>query len=54
MVGSIQITKFKFFQYHWRAISPNLMLAKVTRYTIIVLLNLLYLMQATDVHSMEF
>ena len=34
MAVSIQIAKFKFFQYQWRAISPNLMLAKVTRYTV--------------------
>ena len=33
MVVSIQVTKFKLFHYQWRAISPNLMLGKVTVYT---------------------
>ena len=31
---SIQITKFKSHQYELRAVSPNLMLAKVTHYTV--------------------
>ena len=31
----LQIAKFKLSQYHWRAISPNLiLLAKATRYTV--------------------
>ena len=34
MTLSIQIAKFKFRQYQLRAVSPNLMLAKVTRYTV--------------------
>ena len=34
MAVSIQIAKFKLRQYEWRAISPNLMLAKVSRYTV--------------------
>ena len=34
MAVSIQITKFKLPQYQWRAISPNLMMAKVTRYKV--------------------
>ena len=34
MVVSVQIAKFKLRQYQWRAILPNLMLAKVTRYTV--------------------
>ena len=34
MMLSIQIAKFKFRQYQLRAISPNLMLAKVTHYTV--------------------
>ena len=33
---SIQIAKFKFHQYELRAVSPNLMLAKVTRYTVYI------------------
>ena len=32
MTLSIQIAKFKFRQYQLKAVSPNLMLAKVTRY----------------------
>ena len=35
MALSIQITKFKFHQYKLRAILPNLMLSKVTRYTVV-------------------
>jgi hypothetical protein len=35
MVVSIQITQFKVRQYQWRPISPNLILAKVTRSTVI-------------------
>ena len=31
---SIQIAKFKFHQYELRAVSPNLMLAKVTHYMV--------------------
>ena len=38
MAVSIQIAKFKLRQYQWRAISPHLMLAKVTRYTVIWIL----------------
>ena len=34
MTLSIQITKFKSHQYRMRAVSPNLMLAKVTCYTV--------------------
>ena len=34
MTLSIQITKFKFRQYQQRVISPNLMLAKIIRYTV--------------------
>ena len=34
MVLSIQITKFKFHQYKLRAVSSNLMLAKVTHHTV--------------------
>ena len=34
MTLSIQIAKFKFHRYQMRAISPNLMLTKVTHYTI--------------------
>ena len=30
----LRITKFKLHQYRWRAISPSLMLAKVTSYTV--------------------
>ena len=33
MTLSIQIAKFKFRQYQIRAVSPNLMFTKVTRYT---------------------
>ena len=36
---SIQITKFKFRQYQLKAISPNLMLAKITRCMVIVTIN---------------
>ena len=32
MMISIQIAKFKFHKYHLRAVSPNLMLAKITSY----------------------
>ena len=32
MVVIIQIAEFKLHQYQWRAISPNLMLAKTTHY----------------------
>ena len=35
MMLSIQVTKFKFPQYQPRAISPNLMLTKVTSYMVI-------------------
>ena len=35
MMLSIQIAKFKFHQYQVRAVLPNLMLAKVTRYTVV-------------------
>ena len=35
MMLSIQIAKFKFRQCQLRAISPNLMLAKITRYTVL-------------------
>ena len=34
MMLSIQIAKFKFCQYQLRAISPNLMLAKITCFTV--------------------
>ena len=34
MMHSIQIAKLKIYQYHLGAISPNLMLAKVSRYTV--------------------
>ena len=34
MTLSIQIAKFRFYQYQIRAISSNLKLAKVTRYTV--------------------
>ena len=34
MAVSIQIAKFKPRQSQWRANSPNLMLAKVTRYMV--------------------
>ena len=34
MAVSIQIAKFKLRQDQWRANSPNLMLAKVIRYTV--------------------
>ena len=37
MMLSIQIAKFKFYQYQLRAVSPNLMFAKLTRYTILLL-----------------
>ena len=30
-----QVAKFKFRQYHLRAVSPNLMLTKITHYNII-------------------
>ena len=33
---SIKIAKFKLCQYQWRAISPNLIFAKVTCYTVCV------------------
>ena len=36
MMLSIQITKFKFRQYQLRAVLPDLMLAKVTRYTVCI------------------
>ena len=32
---SIQITKFKLRQYQWRAIFPNVILVKVTRYMVV-------------------
>ena len=35
MVLSIQITKFKYYQYQMRAVMSNLMLAKVTHYTVL-------------------
>ena len=35
MMLRIQIAKFEFRQYQLKAVSPNLMLAKVTRYTVI-------------------
>ena len=34
MALSIQIAKFKFHQYELRAVSPNLMLAKVTHHPV--------------------
>ena len=34
MTLSIQITKFKFHQYQLKAILPNLMLTKLTHYTV--------------------
>ena len=34
MTLSMQMAKFKFRQYQLRAVSPNLMLAKITRYTV--------------------
>ena len=34
MMLSIQITKFKFHKYQLRAMWPNLMLTKLTRYTV--------------------
>ena len=34
MMLSIQIAKFKFCQYQLRAVSPNLMLTKMIRYTV--------------------
>ena len=34
MTLSIQIAKFKFHQYQLRAASPNLMLTKITCYTV--------------------
>ena len=34
MVVRIQIAKLKLYQYQWRAISQNLMLANVTHYTV--------------------
>ena len=34
MTLSVQIAKFKFHQYQLRAILPNLMLAKLTHYTV--------------------
>ena len=37
---SIQIAKFKFPQYELRAVTPNLMLAKVTRYMVSLILVL--------------
>ena len=37
MVLRIQIAKLKFRQYQLRANSPNLMLAKVSRYTVCIL-----------------
>ena len=39
MMLSIQITKLKFRQYKLRAISPNLIFAKVTRYMVIMSLT---------------
>ena len=35
MMHGIQIAKLKLCQYHLRAVSPNVMLAKVTRYTVV-------------------
>ena len=35
MTPSIKIAKFKFHQYVLRAVSPNLLLAKVSRYTVV-------------------
>ena len=35
MTLCILIAKFKFHQYERRAVSPNLMLAKITRYTVL-------------------
>ena len=37
---TIQIVKFKLCQYQWRAISPNLMLTKVTRYMVCASCNI--------------
>ena len=37
MRQSIQITKLKIRQYHLGAVSPNLMLAKLSRYTVIII-----------------
>ena len=37
MTLSIPIAKFKFHQHQLRAVSPNLMLAKLTRYTVYIL-----------------
>ena len=34
MMPMIQIVKFKFYQHQLRAASPNLMLAKLTRYMV--------------------
>ena len=34
MAASVQIIKVKIRQYQWRAILPNLMLIKVTRYMV--------------------
>ena len=42
MALSIQIAKLKFHQYELRAVSPNLILAKVTRYTVYDFSNSLY------------
>jgi hypothetical protein len=36
MAVSVQIAKFLHHQYQWRAILPNLMLAKVTRYIVYI------------------
>ena len=36
MTLSIQIAKLKFSQYQLKAISPNFMLAKVTRFTVYI------------------
>ena len=38
MTHSIQIAKFKIRQYHVAAVSLNLMFAKVSRYTVIIII----------------
>ncbi len=44
MALSIQIAKLKFHQYELRAVSPSLMLAKVTHYMVYNFSNTLYCM----------
>ena len=43
MMLYVQIAKFKFRQYQMRAVSPNLILAKVTHYVVCLMLLLIML-----------